>query len=258
MKYLYNYKRDNEDTRDFRFSESIVPHPEVVLPKSVDLRSKCPPVYDQGKLGSCTANAGCSCRVMLLNDPGITLSRLYLYYMERHFYGDTHKDEGASLREACKSIYKAGVCEEKYMPYDPKKYKQSPNKHAFTNADNYKIIAYRSLNTLEEIKQSLAFRQQPVMIGMDVYESFESKAVAQTGIMPIPEKNEKRLGGHAVLVVGYKNTRTIYHRKSKQKETYGYLIVRNSWGESWGDKGYFYMPYSFVTPSHTYDYWIME
>lgn len=257
MKHIYNYVRDKSDSRDLHFSQSIFPHAEVVLPKSVDLRSKCPPVYDQGELGSCTANTACTCRLMLLSDSGISLSRMYLYYMERYFYGNVQKDEGASLRDACKSIYKVGICEEKYMPYDPEKYRQPPSRQAMLNADRYRIIAYKSLHSLEEIKQNLAFRQQPVMIGMDVYESFEGEAIEKTGIMPLPGKNEKRLGAHAVLVVGYKNIRRSHHKNS-QDENSGYLIVQNSWGDSWGDKGYFYMPYRYVTAHHTYDYWIME
>lgn len=258
MKYTYNYKRDKADYRDFKFSSTILPHTEVILPKTVDLRSKCPAVYDQGDLGSCTANAGCTCRYMLLDSEKIDFSRLFLYYTERSIEGNVKKDDGASLRDTCKSIYKFGVCEEKYMPYNEDKYSNPPSRIAVANAKNYKITAYKSLTTLDEIKQSLAFRQQPVLLGMDVYESFESNDTAKTGIMRIPKKGEKMLGGHAVLVTGYNNIRRKYKTITKNTYKYGYLIVRNSWGSDWGDGGYFYMPYDYITPEYTYDYWIME
>ena len=73
----------------------------------------------------------------------------------------------------------------------------------------------------------------PFVFGFGVYESFETKEVAETGIMPIPKKNEKLLGGHAIMAVGYND----------EKE---HFIIRNSWGIDWGDRGYFYMPYSFI------------
>ncbi|MDP4094167.1 MAG: C1 family peptidase [Bacillota bacterium] len=257
MVYKYNLKRDTSDPRDFRFSRSMPVHPDVVLPKSVDLKQKCPPVYDQGKLGSCTANVGCTCRAMLLDEKDINLSRLFLYYIERNFEESVKEDSGASLRDCCKSIYKIGVCEEKYMPYDEDDFKTPPSKRAVLNAFKYRISAYKLLSNLDEIKQNLALRQQPVMIGMDVYESFESHDTAKTGLMPMPGKNEKKLGGHAVLIVGYKDIVRTSGFFTKHQDKSGYLIVRNSWGDKWGDKGYFYMPYEYI-PKNTYDYWIME
>jgi len=258
MKYACNYKRDKTDERDIRLSSTVYPHQDVVLPKSVDLRSKCPPVYDQEDLGSCTANAGCTCRIMLLGNSQTELSRLFLYYVERSLEGDIKKDEGASLRDTCKSIYKVGVCEEKYMPYNIEKFAHPPSKEAISNSRKYKVTAYKSLSTLDEIKQNLAFRQQPVLIGMDVYESFKSEAVAKTGVMVLPGKDEKRLGGHAVLVVGYKDVIKQHGLLNRYQTKSGHLIVRNSWGGNWGDKGYFYMPYEYARPEYTYDYWIME
>jgi C1A family cysteine protease len=258
MNYKYSYKKDGTDFRDLRFDKSLSPHPEVILPKFIDLRPKCPPVYNQGELGSCTANAGCTCRAMLFQDEQIQLSRMFLYYTERELVGKVNKDAGASLRDTCKSIYKVGICEEIYMPYYPEKFMLPPSRRAKINAQKYKITAYKSLSSLEEIKQNIAFRQQPVLLGMNIYESFESDIVSKTGIMPMPLKNEKVLGGHAVLVVGYKDAVKHHSLFGKHQYEPGYLIVRNSWGDSWGDKGYFYMPLDYVKPNYTYDYWIIE
>lgn len=258
MKHIFSYHRDIFDQRDYKFSETIFPHRETVLPRLVDLRSACPPVYDQGKLGSCTANAGCTCRAMLVQGNAIEFSRMFLYYAERALEGKQNKDAGASLRDTCKSIYRYGICEEAYMPYNAEKFKSAPDKTAVRNARNYKITAYKSLNSLEEIKQNLAFRQQPVLLGMDVYESLETGDASKTGNMTMPAHDEKKLGSHAVLAVGYSDPLKHRSKHGKYRLEPGYLIVRNSWGEPWGDRGYFYMPYDYVTPEFTFDYWIME
>lgn len=258
MKRKYALKRDTVDQRDHKFSRTFFPHGEVVLPPSVDLRPQCPSVYDQGELGSCTANAGCTCRAMLLEGEELSLSRMFLYYAERALEENTQKDSGASLRDACKAIFRWGICEEKYMPYDVSKYKAPPSKIALRSAAKYKINAYKSLENLDEIRQNLAFRQQPVMMGMDVYESFESEMTAKTGILSMPHTGEKNLGGHAVLVVGYRDVDQKGGWKKKSAVPQGYLIMRNSWGSSWGQEGYFYMPYAYVSQGYTYDYWMME
>jgi C1A family cysteine protease len=97
---------------------------------------------------------------------------------------------------------------------------------------------------LTGIKNVLALSKSPVLMGMTVYNSFESDSVAKTGVMPMPFKGDKVLGGHAVLAVGYDDSKSV-------------LIVRNSWGASWGDKGYFYMPYAFVNKGFASDFWTL-
>ncbi len=258
MENEFNYQRDKVDVRDIRYTADVYPKTDIVIPKTIDLRPNCPHVYNQGDLGSCTANAGCTCRSMLLNNNQSDLSRLFLYYVERKMKDNVTKDAGASLRDTCKAIHKRGVCEEKYMPYNIDKFAKKPSQEAYHNANKYKITAYKTLGSLDEIKQSLALRMQPVLIGMDVYKSFKSEEVAKTGIMTMPKEGDEKLGGHAVLVVGYKDTVKKCGRVIKHKVKSGYLIVRNSWGSEWGDKGYFYMPYKYVYLKHTFDYWIME
>lgn len=236
--YVYKLKDDQPDERDYKFCQLITPHPSVKIPSTVDLRSQCPPVFDQGILGSCTANAGVCARMMLTNLKTL-LSRLDLYYEERMIEGTVNQDSGASMRDICKALNKFGVCEEEYFPYEIEKFTNPPTEEAVINALKYKINAYHALGSLLEIKQNIALRQQPVLIGMEVYESMESETVENTGKLPLPKKNEKLLGGHAVLVVGYTGIN---------------LIIRNSWGPDWGDKGYFYMTNAYFK-RYTRDYW---
>lgn len=237
----YHLVKDVVDERDYMFSFSTIT--STTLPISVDLRSKCPAVYNQGQEGSCTANAGVAARVMLLQNQNLLLSRAFLYYEERNLEGTTRNDSGASLRDLCRALNIYGVCEETYMPYGPSTLYTSPSSVALSNAIKYKIKTYQRLTSLNDIKTYLANHQQPVVIGMEVYESMESQTVSQTGILPMPSNYEELLGGHAVLVVGYNDTKQM-------------LTVRNSWGANWGDKGYFYMPYNYFK-NYTFDYWVL-
>lgn len=244
MKRIYNLKKQAPDERDFQMKSIINVHKSVKLPASVDIRSLCPPVYDQGSLGSCTANAAVAARIML-NKLKVDLSRLFQYYQERVIEKDVNQDGGAQMRDIGKAIATYGICEESYFPYDVTKFTKAPTAAAKTNALKYKIKSYYAVKTTDEIKQVIALQQQPVLIGIDVYESFESDKVAANGIVPLPKKTEKLLGGHAVLVVGYDDAKK-------------WFIVRNSWGPKWGDKGYFYLPYTYFTKGFASDFWVLQ
>lgn len=249
MKYKYDIVRDKLDERDY-----IVEIEELVtnLPNSVDIRNLCPPVYDQGQEGSCTANAGCAARAMLLGNKALMLSRAFLYYQERYLEGTTNSDSGASLRDTCRATQMYGICEESYMPYATTNFRTAPSTAAKQNALKYKVSSYTRLSTLSDIKTMLYTNKKPVIIGMEVFQSMESDTVAKTGKLPTPANTEQMLGGHAVLVVGYVDT-----TPTKTNPSSGYLIVRNSWGPNWGDKGYFYMPYEYFN-KHTFDYWVIS
>lgn len=243
--FQYGLIRQKEDNRDLKLPRLRA----LPVPRLVDLRSKCPPVFDQRELGSCTANAGVAARMMMGTTP--ELSRLFLYYQERALNGTISTDSGAEMRDICKTLNKYGVCEERYYPYDISKYKNRPTSQAYKNAQKYTIKSYATFDgdtddDLQQIRQYLFNKQQPVLIGMDIYESFESKIVAKTGRLPMPNtKTEKLLGGHAVLIVGYSDANRV-------------LIARNSWGPDWGDDGYFYLPYQYVGQKLAYDSWTMS
>lgn len=241
---IYNLKRQKDDGRDKSLSDILDVHEAVKLPVSIDLRPKNPPIFDQGNLGSCSANAGIRARMMLTNESQL-LSRLYQYYQERVIENCVGTDSGAQMRDIGKALFNCGVCLESDFPYDITKFTKKPTPLNDTNALKYKIGSYNSVSDVNGIKQVLALKQQPVMIGMDVYPSFESADVAKTGIVPLPKKSEKILGGHAVTIVGYDDTRK-------------WFVVANSWGTNWGDKGYFYLPYTYFTKGFAYDFWILN
>jgi C1A family cysteine protease len=135
------------------------------------------------------------------------------------------------------------VCSETDWPYNIDKFKDKPTDNCYSFALSHKTIDYRAISqNLDQLKSAL-IEGFPVVFGFSVYESFESEEVAKTGYMPMPKPNEKILGGHAVAIVGFDNSKKIF-------------IVRNSWGSGWGDKGYFYMPYDFiVNPNMASDFW---
>lgn len=243
----YPVKPDRPDLRDKVFSSPEF-RTTAELPQSVDLRSKCSPVVDQGQLGSCTANAIVSGlrEFLLLNEqsqPLFTrLSRLYLYWHERQLEHTIDQDAGAIIRDGMKVLQHNGVCPEQDYPYDIKTFEEQPTSQAEHDAPTYRIKAYHRVTNLDMLKAALA-SGLPVVLGFSVYQSFESPDTAKTGIVHVPDtKSEQLLGGHAVLAVGYD--------ESKQ-----WVIVRNSWGTGWGDQGYCYFPYEMFTDGVVNDMW---
>lgn len=232
---MYNLKKDKRDLRDKVYRSQ---HADAsTLPVTVDLRGQMSPIVDQGQLGSCTANAiasGLREYLLLKSGQSLTrLSRLFLYWHERSIEGTINEDSGAYIRDGMKVLQTLGVSPETDYPYDVTKFTNQPTAQAEADAGAFKITEYHRVTDFLSMQAALA-EGNPVVIGFTVYESFESAAVAKTGKAPLPKRGEKVLGGHAVLVVGYKKIgRTLY------------AIVRNSWGTSWGDQGYFYLPQTF-------------
>lgn len=245
---IYPLKKEKRDLRDYHFRSTLFKRPED-LPKEVDLRNQMSPVVDQGELGSCTANAIVSGlrEFLLMRDQQrwTPLSRLFLYWYEREMEGSTNEDSGAVIRDGMKVLNKLGVCPEEDYPYIVSRFRDKPSREANMHALPYRINEYHRVADFFALKAALA-EGLPVVIGMQIYESFESSEVAATGKVPFPKKSSERvLGGHAMLAVGYKD-----------RGNSGHVIVRNSWGESWGDGGYCYMPYRmFRDPDCIMDMW---
>jgi C1A family cysteine protease len=243
----YGWRPDTPDMRDYMLAVA----PVKTLPPQVSLRSEMPPVYDQGQLGSCTANSIGA--ILELNElkqkekDAATPSRLFIYYNERAIEGTISEDSGAEIRDGIKSVAQVGAPPETLWPYDIAKFATKPPAKAYSAAKKHEALRYaRVLQTTMALQNVLA-SGYPISFGFTVYESFET-SVGSDGIVPMPQPNEKMLGGHAVVLVGYK---TIQGQL--------YFECRNSWGTGWGDHGYFWMPAAYVTsPSLASDFWVIE
>jgi C1A family cysteine protease len=239
------WKRDNPDFRDYRYTHYI----NKILPSKVDLRDKMPKIYDQGQLGSCTANAiaGAIQYDEMKEELKSTLpSRLFIYYNERAMEGSVDYDAGATIRDGIKVVHKIGYCDESMWPYNISNFTLKPSNDCYKYADNHKAIEYsRVYQNITDIKNSLN-NGFPIVFGISVYSSFESDNVSETGKIPMPKKDEYLLGGHAILAVGYNDTEQ-------------HIIFRNSWGEEWGDNGYGYLPYEYICNTGlASDFWIIK
>ena len=240
----FGWKRDLPDPRDFKFKITA----PISLPDSVDLRPQCPPVYNQYNIGSCTANSMGGLfefRQMKQGLSSFMPSRLYIYFNTRDYEGTANSDAGATLRDTMKMMVKYGACPESMWSYN-KCFKKKPTPDCYVEGEKHQVIEYlRVTHTLYEIKQCLA-QGNPVAFGIMLFESFMTDEVARTGQAIMPLSTESSIGGHAVLAVGY-------DEKKKM------LIIRNSWGTEWGDKGYFYLPYEYIeTPNLAADFWTIN
>ena len=239
----YHWKPDRPDKRDYIYSTT-----NPVTPDKVDLRPYCTPIENQGNLGSCTGQAIAGAIELLnkRNKKQNDVSRLFIYYHERLLEGTVNYDSGAYIRDGIKATYKYGAPLEKLWPYDIRKFRNKPSQPAMIDGAKRKVTRYERIVDHDGCIDALT-NGYPVIVGFLVYSSFELSNLYKTGIMPYPDTSkEKLLGGHAVLLVGYDKKNNMY-------------IARNSWGTGWGDKGYFYMPFSVIQDSNmSFDFWVIN
>ncbi|WP_457625263.1 C1 family peptidase [Persephonella sp.] len=262
-----DYTEENENVKPALKKLGIEPKkfPKFTIPSKVDLRRWCSPVENQGSLGSCTAHAG----VGLIEyferrayGKHIDASRLFLYKTTRnllHWTGDT----GAFLRTTMGAMVLFGVPPEEYWPYTTAKpdFDREPPAFCYSFAQNYQTIRYFRLDPpgtdpnllLRKIKILLAFGW-PSMLGFTVYSSISQ--ARYSGEIPFPCQRERILGGHAVVAVGYDDAKKIKNTNCGT-ETKGAFLIRNSWGTSWGENGYGWLPYDFVLRKIARDWWTL-
>lgn len=239
------------DHRDFGISSIPRLRAGPVPSKDLHLQAYLGPVRDQGQEGSCTAHAAYALRMMLANQfegnrNRVQFSPAFIYYLERQLEGSLPADAGATLRTACRVLYRFGACPERDDPYGPYTMNQPPSPQALADAQKYRAGAYHRILSVEDMKSCIR-SGYGAMIGFMVYESFEDPMTARTGMMRVPDKNRERpLGGHAVFIWGYDDSLQAF-------------IAQNSWGEQWGQNGHFWFPYAcFADPGILFEAWIQH
>ena len=245
----FGWVQDIPDQRDFRYRPPA--RIAAALPPKVDLRAGFTDCYNQGQLGSCTANALAGALQFLEAKEGehepVMPSRLFIYYNERALEGSVDSDSGAQIRDGIKSVVKRGFCAEDLWPYSISRFATKPPERCYKAALKERVSQYLRLDHDDPTPLLTCLASgYPFVFGFSVYESFETSRVAATGVVNLPRLGERVLGGHAVVGCGY-------DLKAKR------FIVRNSWGGRWGMGGYFTMPFEYLTnPYLSADFWTIR
>nr|WP_275403885.1 LamG-like jellyroll fold domain-containing protein [Pseudonocardia acidicola] len=212
-----------------------------------------PPVYDQGRMNDCTAHAmAAALHVVLKRQQArdvAPLSRLFIYYNER-------KDEGTlgqglygrpvQMRDCLQSVAKVGCCPEELWPYQIEALDRPPPAPLYVVAARRRVTTYeRVVQDLDHLKACL-WSGFPFVFGIRMFSGFPAYGSSGVAEVPVPAPTERPLGGHALLAVGYDDRRQVF-------------IVRNSWGATWGDGGFAYLPYRYLTdPYLSFDHWVVS
>ncbi len=212
---------------------------EKDLPPRVDLRRHMTDVENQGATSSCVANAVAGAYEYLLKrhlaDDAYDVSRLFLYYNAREMEAkDEMVDDGTFIANAVKSLKEYGLCSEDTWPFEEASVNEAPSDEAYEEGAKFLVEEYAVVPTeLHAWKHCLA-EGYPIVFGLTLFNSFDKHR--KPGLVPLPttkETSREDHSGHAMLCVGYSDKDQVF-------------IVRNSWGDEWGDDGYCYIPYRYI------------
>lgn len=230
-----------EDIRDYRYSQK-----KIELKESMDLLEWDGQVDNQSFIGSCVSNAIASAYELMVNrlypDKAAALSRLFVYYNSRLFDNTIEEDTGSYIRDGLKAVARYGVCTEKLWPYDELKFKEQPSPQSYVDATQRLISKYEALHTLRDLLEVLN-DDRPIVIGMSLYDGFMDMGPS-TSVVRMPKEDEKAVGFHSVIIVGYDLPRQLF-------------LAKNSFGNKWGDRGYFWIPFEYVR-TQVFEKWCFE
>ena len=236
----YGFIKDIFDINP-QYSPNSIKNAVGTLP-SINFADEMPQVYDQLSIGSCQSNAlGACIEYNIKTDE--TPSRLFLYYNARKLMGTINQDSGSTIQAVFQGAKQYGSCAETLWPYITPPDTEGafvpvsemyvcPPDSVYQQAHKDLLISMESINSMDGIKHALS-NKIPVVFGMEVYDYFESAEMASCGVLRLPGSNEKLIGGHALVLVGFDDN----------KKTF---TVRNSWSKNWGINGYFTAPYDYI------------
>lgn len=254
--YKLNWKRGPKDERDFKSLRHLAA--PVNLPSEFELDRQIP-VQDQGNIGSCTAHSSALCFryevAQLKNNFDFEPSRLFQYYNTRKLQGWESSDSGGYIRDSFKAMNKWGLCKESIWPYKDtlQALVKEPSNECYDDGLKNVAVKYASIPQSETLIKQTLVSGAAISFGFNVYQSFYGSWSETTGMMPIPKRGEELLGGHAVAIIGFSDSKKAF-------------LIQNSWGD-WGKgalksenrAGLFWMPYSFLlNPNEADDFWCIE
>lgn len=211
--------------------------PHKVTSTSIDLRSNFTAIRNQGAVGSCVSHALASIYEYFLRCNGVVtpdLSELFLYYNSREIDGNVNEDTGSTLQAAMKSLAEQGICDEQVWPYEPENINVKPSEAAYQDALTRKVKTSLNVALNVDAFKSALEDGFPIAISINVFESFTTGA---RGFIPMPSPEEKQSeehGRHAMVICGFSDEQKVF-------------VVRNSWGLEFGDSGYCYIPYAYIS-----------
>lgn len=239
------------DDRDHLYAGAPSLEASPIFP--IDLRSDSTVIRDQGNLGACTAFGATELFDFVRKKHKLTNwlpSPLFTYYATRQLTNQTSVDSGAPVRNALRSTIKSGVTMEKVWPYDIAKFTENPPQEVWDDAEKHQTLEYLKVDDTDKNNFVKCLNEgYPFMFGLMLYESFKFTGFLSDGKVRIPDKTkEKLLGGHCMLAVGYQ----------VDPDGKEYMIVQNSWGSYWGNKGYCYIPMEYFLGVDSFDFWTIR
>jgi C1A family cysteine protease len=232
---------------------------EATLPTSMDLSNTFPDPFDQGQIGSCVDNATCGlyAHQLLMMDYKWKFipSRLFSYYNARDLEGNASSDAGSTVADGILAMNKYGVCPEQELdgtspnwiwPYDTNQFATKPPQQCYDDAILHEVVKDQSVSLDRATVLNALAAGRPFCFGFTVNESFMTQAMADNGIMHVADPNDPsdpEVGGHGVDAIGY-----VLGKPMGDQGVVDWVLVRNSWGLSWGCaaatgvRGHFYMP----------------
>ena len=261
MSGAYGWVRQRGDHRDLSFNceEHILAAHK--LPKKWDLweQGLCPSIWDQFRLGSCTAHGSLRAYLIAAKLAGVKvpemLSRLMQYYDARRLESTTGFDAGAQVRDAIKALAQYGCAPESEWAYDIARFAEEPPASCYSDAHKHMVIKFQAVDPGgpgAPVRTALS-SGMGVVFGFSVPQSFEDGSWdPATEVLSLPGPSEGFVGGHCVVLTGYDFTCSDFPEP--------FFWVDNSWGAVWGAGGRFRMDYRWLTPQLglAADFWVIQ